>query len=393
MRDSWRVLVSMGVVYLAACSSDTEPAQNGGGVGGSPSIVVSSGGHAGQTNAPPTTACEPLDPSAACVGEQYAGENLPLDIYVLFDQSGSMCSCIDPPGGQLCPDPSCRATRLDAIRAAMGEFVADPLSAGIGLGLTFFGQHPLGSADCNPASYAEPVTPIGALPGNASNIMQALNAVAPAGETPTGAALRGACEYADRSRRDSGHQVVILLLTDGKPEAPVTCAGGQGTCCPSLSDAVDAASACYAMGSGVRTYVLGVGPLLANLSDIAAAGGTERAYLVESGDVGAEVLTALNRIRADAAIPCELELPPAPPGKALDFNRVNIQYTSPECEGTRFYYVERPEDCGSHAAWYYDDPQNPRRIQLCPTSCEQVSAPGGDLEYTVGCERELAPPE
>ena len=35
---------------------------------------------------------------------------------------------------------------------------------------------------------------------------------------------------------------MILLLTDGKPEAPVTCQ--SGTCCPSLNEAANAAEAC-----------------------------------------------------------------------------------------------------------------------------------------------------
>ena len=78
--------------------------RTGTGTGGG--AVVSSGG---------TTGCRIEDDGSGCVGESHEGESLPLDIYIMFDQSGSMCSCIEPEGGQLCPDPNCAATRLDAV--------------------------------------------------------------------------------------------------------------------------------------------------------------------------------------------------------------------------------------------------------------------------------------
>jgi hypothetical protein len=226
---------------------------------------------------------------------------------------------------------------------------------------------------------------IGLLPEHASAISAALAEVEPTGETPTGAAIRGACTYAgDYKQSAPGHQVVILLLTDGKPEAPATCPGGQGTCCPSLDDAVTAARDCRA-GSDIKTYVLGVGPLLENLEQIAVAGGTERAYLVEGGDVSAQVLDALNRIRGDAAIPCELQLPPAPSGQTLVYDEVNLEYQSGQCQSTLFYSVQSANECGTEDGWYYDDPSNPQSIHLCPQSCDRVSGPGGSLFYSVGC--------
>jgi len=42
-------------------------------------------------------------------------------------------------------------------------------------------------------------------------------------------------------------------------------------------------------------------------------------------------------------------------------------------------------DCGDEDGWYYDDPAAPGRILLCPTSCDRVSGPGGNLYYSVGC--------
>jgi hypothetical protein len=271
------------------------------------------------------------------------------------------------------------------VRDAIEAFLADPESTGIGVGLGLFGHQEIGQTSCDVADYSEPVVRVGALPEQASALSEALNLLQPTGETPTGPALRAACTYASDYRSTvPGHEVVVLLLTDGRPEAPSTCRGGAGLCCPSLDDAVQAADECRNV-IGIRTFVLGVGPLLDNLEQIAVAGGTREAYLVQSGDVGAEVLRALNRIRGSAAIPCELALPQAPPGEALALDEVNLEYEGAECVRTPFSSVPSTADCGDEDGWYYDDPASPNRIELCPRSCDRVSGPGGNLYYSVGC--------
>jgi hypothetical protein len=349
-----------------------------------------SGGSSGQADgAGEAASCSPSDAVVACVGETYAGESIPLDIYLMFDQSGSMCSCLDAGASQICPNPDCSQTRLDAVREAISQFSSDPASAGIGVGLGYFGKQPIGQASCDASEYEAPAVEVGELPEHAATIMAALNQVAPTGETPTGAAIRGACTYASSHKRNSpGHQVVILLLTDGKPEAPATCQDGAGACCPTLADAVAAAEDCRT-GSDIETYVLGVGPLLENLEQIAVAGGTERAYLVEGGDVSSEVLGALNRIRGDAAIPCHLQLPRPPDRQTLVHDQVNLEYESARCEPTLFSAVPSASECGTEDGWYYDDPSNPHSIELCPRSCDRVSGPGGSLQLSVGCETRI----
>jgi hypothetical protein len=392
---------------LASCSSDDAgpvdegthtgaPVLGGGGMGddfsegnGGSGLAGGAADEPGRAGASGQGSCSPPDSDGACVGQTYAGESIPLDIYVMFDQSGSMCSCLDAAASQVCPNPDCSETRLDAVRDATSQFLNDPKSAGIGVGLGYFGKQAIGQASCAQSEYDAAAVGIGALPEHASAIMNSLNQVAPTGETPTGAAIRGACTYASAYKQNTpGHQVVILLLTDGKPEAPATCQGGDGPCCPSLSDAVTAAEECRT-GAAIKTYVLGVGPLLDNLAQIAVAGGTERAYLVEGGDVSAQVLDALNRIRGDAAIPCQLQLPQPPNGQTLVYDQVNLEYESSECEPTLFYAVPGATDCGTDDGWYYDDSSHPQSIQLCPRSCDRVSGPGGALLFSVGCATQI----
>jgi len=112
--------------------------------------------------------------------------------------------------------------------------------------------------------------------------------------------------------------------------------------------------------------------------------------LVEGGDVANQVLEALRTIRGDA-IPCTMGLPTPPTGQVLAYDKVNITYASPGCEASYYAYVDTVDACSDAGGWYYDDPNAPQNIKLCPTSCDQVAAPGGKLFFTVGCETRTVP--
>lgn len=397
------VALTSGFSATVGCSGDDgeKDATASSGSGGTPALnlggnkglgAVGTGGSA--TVGMNGNMCTIEDDGSGCVGQAYEGEYIPLDIYIMFDQSGSMCNCVDPVFdmiGRPCPDAECNSTRMDAVREAASLFMEDPESRGIGVGLGYFGKQTIGMASCDEADYVEVAVEIGLLPEHAEQMMSSLDGIEPTGETPTGAAIRGACQYTQGWKQDNpGHETVILLLTDGRPEAPVTCRDGAGPCCPTIDDAVEAATTCLEGDPGIKTYVLGVGPMLDNLDNIAAAGGTERAYLVEGGDVANQVLEALRIIRGDA-IPCTMGLPQPPSGQDLAYDEVNITYASSECEATYYSYVETVDACADEGGWYYDDPTAPQKIQLCPTSCDQVSAPGGKLVFTVGCETRTVP--
>src|SRR5262249_26176638 len=139
---------------------------------------------------------------------------------------------------------------------------------------------------------------------------------------------------------------------------------------------------------GVRTYVLGVGPELGNLDQIAAAGETDAAYLVGNQDVAAQVLGALDSIRG-AAIPCDLEIPQGNPGETLDFSQVNVLVGKQDCSVplSPIYYVTDETQCdASEGGWYYDDPNAPTLVKLCSASCAAVSQPEATLRFSVGCQ-------
>jgi hypothetical protein len=47
-------------------------------------------------------------------------------------------------------------------------------------------------------------------------------------------------------------------------------------------------------------------------------------------------------------------------------------------------------DCGAAGGWYYDNPQNPTKIIMCPTTCDEVQ--GGKVTVVFGCETLVGPP-
>jgi Mg-chelatase subunit ChlD len=373
---------ALSLATFACSESDPEMGTGSGGATGSGApggsgVVVDLGGMNSGPSGPNSSADTCGDTAFdACVGQSYEGERLPLDMYVLFDQSGSMLNDV---GGM---------TRLQAVQGAVAEFLRSAQSAEIGVGIGYFGNQPIGEASCDPKSYA--IADVAVTPDH-ERVIASLDRRIPTGETPTGPALSGACQYAnDWKRKNPGRAVVILLVTDGVPEAPVSC--GTGTCCPTLNEAQLAAAACAASDAGTPVYVLGVGPALGNLGSIARAGGTGAAYLVEDRDAATQVLAALNAIRGAAQVPCELEIPPAPSSSTLDYRQVNLSLSlSGGCDFQSLFYVERESECGADGGWFYDDTATPSSVKLCPTSCEQALLPNARLRFSVGCKTLLRP--
>jgi hypothetical protein len=392
-RGTLAALGALGLLtQIAACSNksgDDSSAGAGGQNGGTP-VAPDGGlgfnpnpttggapgqGQGGSGGVPGTTGAYPCleNPQGACAGKLYKGQSLPTDLFVMFDQSGSMLKKDDGV-----------TTRMDAVRNAVDQFMQAPESGGLGIGIGYFGYHPLQCActSCNPSDYATPKVTIGDLPAQAGAIMGSLKEIKPEGETPTGAAIRGACMYAKtRKAAEPMRNIAILLVTDGEPEAPLT--SMKGTCNPTIEDASAAAGECAA--AGIPTYVLGVGPALNNLNQIAAAGQTRSAYLVANGGTPG-IVKALGEIRSNATIPCQMMIPRVGLAEAIDFMKVNVVYSDAACKVSTFGYVEAADKCnGQTGGWYYDNAMMPTQINLCGPTCEQVKAAGGQLVVSVGC--------
>lgn len=102
--------------------------------------------------------------------------------------------------------------------------------------------------------------------------------------------------------------------------------------------------------------------------------------------------TLLASIAVPRPIPCEFDIPEPPEGMEFDRRRVNVDYT-PGAGGARerfpFVGTDDGASCpaGGADGWYYDDPVNPTRIILCPSTCSRTSSDeSGRIDIALGCE-------
>lgn len=108
----------------------------------------------------------------------------------------------------------------------------------------------------------------------------------------------------------------------------------------------------------------------------------------------AGVFTALAQaVVAGTQLDCQWEIPEAPPGQEFDPKKVNVKYTPSGGGGAQeIYYVPSAADCGAEGGWYYDNPQNPTKILVCPNTCDQLSGDlNGKVDIAFGCARVEVP--
>ncbi len=306
-------------------------------------------------------------PPTACASTTAEAKPIPLDIAVMFDKSGSM-------GG----------SRWTSATAALSNYAASAAAKGVTMGLGFFPQTKVVPdtccvwfwcwdcsstvQTCDAADYAKFSVPMGVLPGNATGhalaIQSALAAESPGGGTPTRPALDGAIRFATTwQTANPTHKTIVVLATDGEPN----------DCSSSVTSTAAVATAGYAAAPSIGTYVIGVGSSLSNLDVIAKAGsGNKETYIpVASGDTTA-FIDAMKRIQAKAAS-CDYTLP-SPASGDVEPNATDVQLkntaTGMTSALTRF---SSSAGCAGGQGYYYDDPTNPKRLTLCPTTCNAIN--------------------
>lgn len=427
--------------YVVACSSQqAEVGSEGGGSGAASGSGATSGGGNGDGSGGGLQVGEGGLGSGAQNGEGGAGpacesnesqaELAPIYLAFAFDVSGSM-------GHLDCPfwnhDP---AVKWAPVVEATTEFFGDASSANINASMTLFPSPGTDSSiKCAPATYADPDVAMQALPsGDFAATLAAYEEEVglsdytdpvPSsgggpwrGGTPTRAVVDGILETL-RPLRDEhpDAKVALVLVTDGVPQGCTT-----GNTIPDVVDAVSAALE----ADDIPTYVIGVkdpatppgvapweeggervwacgGPgwrsgysdvdtprptnpdALSNLDQIAVAGGTSEAILIDTGNPSgtkAALRLAIDRIRAEA-VSCQLERPPPPSGQTFDPNRVNVRYDS----GGDSVPLGFDPECEADAAWRYEG-SGTDVIELCPSTCELIQAdPYAAIQVEFGCLR------
>jgi hypothetical protein len=86
---------------------------------------------------------------------------------------------------------------------------------------------------------------------------------------------------------------------------------------------------------------------------------------------------------------CELSIPTPAGGGTIDHGLVNVILEG-DGVSTTLPKVSDAAACGAESAWYYDDPQSPTKVLLCPSACEAAQAlvgPGksGKIDVLFGC--------
>lgn len=383
---------SGGPVSGGTSSGGSTPVSSGGSIpistGGSGNVILPvTGGSPGKM--PYVEACQgiPVEETAgeeACVDTAFQSEPMPVDLFIMMDRSESMKELV----------AGATYTRWEGIKAAVAQFVTDPdvLDRRIRMGINFF-SHTGGftpKIDCNIVNYADPGTlgvPMDFVDINGDEILAAIEALQPGGQTPTMPALQGALQYAAsfNASQGSGRAQVVVLVTDG---LPTQC---QDTL--SIPEIAGVAETAYMPPPEtnlpqIRTFIVGIGPALSNLDQIAAKGGTDKAFHIEQGDAAAQFVDALKNITL-SELSCEFEIPKPPNSdELLDLKKVRMMYW-PDGAGTpnveEIPYLESYSGCfgSSSGGWYYDNPEAPTAILVCPCTCTRLRTGYVDVQY--GC--------
>lgn len=348
-------------------------AGNGGvllhGSGGSNGGRAGSGGSAGSGGA--------LD---VCGGESFKAPALPVDMYIMFDQSSSM--------GDPLPNSSPPTTWWQAAQKAVTSFVNDPRAAGlkgqpaVSVGIQFFPLNGIAPQSCM-ANYSTPEVELAPLPGNAAAIAGAINKHQPTAFTPTAAALDGAIAHMKAwAPGHPGHAPVVVLVTDGFPTE----------CDPQdITDISQIAKTAFESEPRVRTFIVGFnfGPGGANLKELAVAGGTGSPFLIDTGDIGAQFVDAMLSI-SSSQLQCSFNLPAPPMGQSLDIDMVAVTYTpSATMVEAQVPKLNGLGDCelNKGEGWFYDSPTMPTKIQVCPGTCAKFAA--GVVKTASGCRPDI----
>lgn len=92
------------------------------------------------------------------------------------------------------------------------------------------------------------------------------------------------------------------------------------------------------------------------------------------------------RIAIPEMLPCAYDIPEAPPGETFDPGRVNVEYTPGGGGAPELIPNVRTIDGCSGEGWYYDDPDDPTSVQLCPFTCRRLEEDAaGKVDVAFGC--------
>jgi hypothetical protein len=198
--------------------------------------------------------------------------------------------------------------------------------------------------------------------------------------------MRGSATFVESYRKTHEGRYAVVLVTDGYPQS-----------CKGADDInLVAAEAKKALANDQQTFVIGVAnpkvgdapDTVTNLHLIAAAGGTDKAVLINTGDPAATASAfgkAIDQIR-QAAVSCSVAIPATQSGVDFDKSAVVVRYDS----GTKSTELSYDKSCTGSNGWHYDNADAPTEIELCKSTCDAVRADSkAKLSVDFACEQTI----
>jgi hypothetical protein len=303
----------------------------------------------------------------ACAASGQDATQIPVDMFVMVDKSGSMKD----------------NNKWPNAKAAFEAFFQDPAAASLKVALRFFPDAGCDGLACDVNVCSQPAVDIGALsdPAHVQALVASLDAHSPGGGTPMSAALGGAEKWAtDYTGKVMGtEKVVVVLVTDGEPNG----------CDDNVDHIAKEAADAYA-AAGVLTFAVGLaGSNQATMDKIAQAGKSMQGFFIGNGNAEADLVAALKKIQ-QSSVGCTYAMPKPDQGQTVDPTLVNVTYTPGGGQAQTLDQVPNAAACGASGGWYYDDPSKPATINLCPSTCQTVQADtGAKMQILLGCKTQV----
>lgn len=329
--------------------------------------------------------------------------SVPSVFYLMLDRSGSMVEDEFTLVGvvqnilALLGVGSGPISKWDYAVDELTSFFRDENSSGMSIALQYFPD----GGQCDGGGYDQPEVPLNPLPGNSVALVASLGEQFPQGGTPLEGALRGATEFCSTFNLNNPDQgCVAVLITDG---AASDCSARDAQALATIAG--------NAREQGVVTFAAGMqGANFSVLDAIAQAGGGDCSLNGEgfACDLTSEpdaFVGALERIRERLrtqtrletrtesvlqTLPCQWDIPASPPGKSFDRERVNVELSSNGAKPQSLPAVSEAANCTPNGGWYYDDPQAPSSIEVCPSTCAEIEPDAmARVDILFGCKTVL----
>ena len=105
------------------------------------------------------------------------------------------------------------------------------------------------------------------------------------------------------------------------------------------------------------------------------------------------VFTTLStEVIQNAGLACEWEIPKPMDEDIIDYEKVNVEFDDGKGNVLPIGKVDSPAACADVTdGWYYDDPNTPTKILVCPQTCAKIQiAPMASMAIKFGCETIIA---